>query len=312
MAELRRRLSSLGFASSADPEGRFGPATRTAVEGFQHRRGLRVDGICGRQTWNTLVEAGFRLGDRLLYRRTPMLRGDDVAELQQSLGALGFDAGRVDGIFGDATATATVEFQRNAGLPEDGIVGNTTLLELTRVQARDRGTEVVSSVMARELLRRAPPTLAGRHVALGEAGGLETAVRALHRRLVLSGARVTPLHHPDESVQAQRANTAGVDAYLGLRLDPDRAGCTTLYYGNERYESPGGRRLAELVQSEVPPVLHLPDDGVQPMTLPVLRETRMPAVVVELGPATAIVEHGPLLARALASAMSAWAGSDWS
>jgi len=241
-----------------------------------------------------------------------MLRGDDVAQLQQALGALGFDAGRVDGIFGDTTAEATVEFQRNAGLLEDGIVGTATLHELARVQGREHGTEVVSSVMAREHLRRAPPTLAGRHVALGGAGGLETALRALRRRLVLSGARVTPLHHPDESVQAQRANDAGVDAYLGLQLDPDRSGCTTLFFGNERYESPGGRRLAELVQREVPPALHLPDHGVQAMSLPVLRETRMPAVLVELGPASAIVEHGALLARALASAMSSWAGSDWS
>ena len=35
----------------------------------------------------------------------------------------GFDTGRVDGIFGDATARALGEFQRNAGLPVDGIVG---------------------------------------------------------------------------------------------------------------------------------------------------------------------------------------------
>ena len=48
-----------------------------------------------------------------------MLRGDDVAELQQRLGALGFDAGRVDGIFGAETATALEALQRNAGLPTD-------------------------------------------------------------------------------------------------------------------------------------------------------------------------------------------------
>ena len=39
--------------------------------------------------------------------------GDDVAELQQRLSALGFDSGRVDGIFGDLTSAALGEFQRD-------------------------------------------------------------------------------------------------------------------------------------------------------------------------------------------------------
>ena len=52
-----------------------------------------------------------------------MLRGDDVAELQQRLSAFGFDTGRVDGIFGDMTSAALGEFQRNAGVPVDGIAG---------------------------------------------------------------------------------------------------------------------------------------------------------------------------------------------
>lgn len=311
MVDVQQRLSALGFDTSGDAEGSFGRATRAAVEAFQHRRGLRVDGICGRQTWDTLVEAGFRLGDRFLYRRTPMVRGDDVAELQQRLGALGFDTGRVDGIFGDATSFALGEFQRNAGLPVDGILGATTLRELLRVQARHQQPELVSTVRDRERLRQAPPTLVGRHVAVGEGGGLGTTVGALRRRLVSSGAQVTSLHHPDGSIQAQAANAARVDVYLALRLDPDHPGCTTSFYSGYRYESPGGRRLADLVQQEVPPALGVPDHRVQGMSLPVLRETRMPAVIVEVGPAAVVVEHGPALADALASALMAWAGSVW-
>src|SRR6266545_3977054 len=45
-----------------------------------------------------------------------MLRGDDVYELQRELGSLGFDAGRVDGIFGPRTLEALLGFQRNAGV----------------------------------------------------------------------------------------------------------------------------------------------------------------------------------------------------
>ena len=39
------------------------------------------------------------------------------------------------------------------------------------------------------------------------------------------------------------------------------------------------------------------------MSVPVLRETRMPAVIVEVGPAAAVVEQGPALAGALAGAL---------
>ena len=309
MLDLQRRLTELGLALGADEPGRFGTATRAAVEAFQHRRGLRVDGRCGPETWAVLVEAGYRLGDRRLHLTDPMLRGDDVAELQQRLSALGFDTGRVDGIFGLLTSAAVADFQRNSGQPVDGIVGLATLRELLRMPTRHQAPELVSTVRAREELRRGNPTLSELHLAVGETGGLGATVAALRRRLMGAGARVTELHHPDGSVQALQANAAEVDAYLGLRLDPDRSGCSTAYYAGYHYESPGGRRLAELVQAALPAAIGVADLGVQGMSVPVLRETRMAAVIVELGPAAAVVEQGQALAGALALALGGWAGS---
>jgi hypothetical protein len=40
--------------------------------------------------------------------------------------------------------------------------------------------------------------------------------------------------------------------------------------------------------------------------VPILRETRMPAVVCELGPASLIVERTPTLVMALADALGDW------
>src|SRR4051812_35182321 len=90
--DVQRRLAAVGIGADGDPLGTFGPGTEAALRRFQDQRGLRVDGVCGTQTWDSLVEADRRLGDRLLYERRPMVRGDDVGELQQLLGALGFDA----------------------------------------------------------------------------------------------------------------------------------------------------------------------------------------------------------------------------
>ena len=41
-----------------------------------------------------VLAPAYAMGDRLLYRTEPMLRGDDVRELQRRLGQLGFDAGK--------------------------------------------------------------------------------------------------------------------------------------------------------------------------------------------------------------------------
>jgi len=297
----------LGLPCPPDAEGRFGPATAAAVQAFQHRRGLRIDGVCGPQTWGALVEAGFALGDRFLYLRSPMVRGDDVADLQHRLSALGFDTGRVDGIFGRLTSSALGDFQRNVSLPVDGILGASTLRELKRVMPRHPEPELVSTVRDREQLRRAPRTLLGRRVAVGEEGGLDVLVTAVRRRLAATGAEVVALLHPDGSHQAQAANAALVEAYVGLRLDPERTSCTAAYYAGYHYESAGGRRLAELLQSLAAAALGIPAGGAVGMSLPVLRETRMPAVICEVGPPTLVVARAAALAGAVVEALTLWA-----
>jgi len=115
--DIQDRLHALGHPCDPDRRSIFGDGTRQAVRGFQKARGLDVDGIVGPDTWRSLYEAGYRLGDRMLFLRRPMIRGEDVSELQSRLGSLGFDPGKVDGVFGPTTERAVLEFQHSPRVP---------------------------------------------------------------------------------------------------------------------------------------------------------------------------------------------------
>lgn len=267
-----------------------------------------MDGICDRRTWNALVEAGRVLGERLLFFRSERLRGEDIASLQRQLGALGFDAGRVDGIFGPQTLAALSDFQRNAGLVEDGICGPATIAALGRLKTRTNRDDVVVGVRERLWLQERPRTLTGRRVAVGEYGGLAVFTEAIRRSLVLAGAHAIGLHDTDPSAQAAQANGAGVDAYIGLELLPEEDGCQTVFFlGHNGFYSPAGRHLAELAHEQLVLDLKLPARGVEGLRLPILRQTRMPAIVVRLAPLSQIVQQPSDLAGSLTSALSAWA-----
>ena len=94
------------------------------------------------------VERAIRLGDR----------GEAVRGLQQTLSALGFDAGAADGAFQGATRDAVVAFQQAHGLAPDGVVGPATrealraaLTERARSEAASARRGLAAAVGARRL-----------------------------------------------------------------------------------------------------------------------------------------------------------------
>src|SRR6267154_1621740 len=133
--DLQARLERLGIeVAPQELGGDFGPTTEMAVRAFQQSRGLDVDGIVGDNTWRVLVESSWALGDRILRLEEPNLRGDDVRDLQSRLNALGFAAGKHDGIYGRGTAAALRDFQRNLGISDDGLVGLEALKAFQRLR----------------------------------------------------------------------------------------------------------------------------------------------------------------------------------
>ncbi len=300
--DLQIRLHRVGFQS--DRNGIYDDATSRAVRAFQERSGLEVTGHCDRPTWAAIVESGYSLGDRLLYHRSPMLRGDDIAVLQRRLSELGFHSGRVDGIFGPDTEEAVTAFQRNTALVTDGVVGPDVVTQLRRL-GPGKGTITKAILAERLALLDAPHELLGARVAIAEPGTLPVIAHNITAALDASGAMTLAIHHPDGSVGATEANNFAATCFLGCtsRTEP---GAKLAYYRTEGYESAGGRHLAHVARTHLAATPLPGPIEIVGMRLPVLRETRMPALWCEIGPTRWVVEHAMLLAGALAEAARCW------
>ena len=314
--DLHRRLAEAGHPVNHHEvaNGAFGPDTTRALLAFQAERGLDEHGTVDDATHASLVEAGHRLGDRHLYLHAPMFRGDDVADLQLRLGGLGFDAGRIDGILGPDTTSAITAFQRNVGLAADGIAGPLTVDNLRRLLGRTAGRQPVVQVRELDRLRRGRPDLVDQRIAIGEFGGTAALATALTRILRARGAHVLEVDQPDEALQANTANDFGAGIYLGLRLE-NHSQCRTDYFATKGFYSEGGLRLARRCADALDRALRIhleaaTDETVRTMCtgrqLPILRQTRMPAVLCTLAPASTVVLATAEIADNLARAITDW------
>lgn len=157
VTDVQQRLAMLGLLEESQITGTFDEATQEAVkefcrvfavDGTSRKSAMRLaeaeeesSGIVDEMVWAALVDSTYHLGDRTLYLRMPYFHGNDVAELQKALGALGFVSGSEDGIFGVHTEDALRRFQLNLGLPSDGIAGAYTYAELKNLEFAWAGKE---------------------------------------------------------------------------------------------------------------------------------------------------------------------------
>lgn len=282
--DVQDRLSALDHRSDPDEPGVFGDGTFDAISRFQTARGLPVDGIVGPETWRALVDAGYRLGDRLLYHRVPMMRGDDVETLQALLNSLGFDTGKVDGVFGPDTLNGLLDFQSNRELAEDGISGRVVHSELSLMEMATQkpGREVVRE---RQWLATLPSNIGGQRVYIDpecrssrEGDATWSAATAVFAALRLLGA--SPIlsrsidTDPPPRLRARRANTINADIVVGLMLTEEDDE-SVFFFESDLSHSEAGSAIAQRLADR----LGVASRG---MTLPMLKETRSPAVVVAL------------------------------
>jgi N-acetylmuramoyl-L-alanine amidase len=220
-----------------------------------------------------------------------MFRGDDVRSFQRKLNALGFDAGKEDGLYGAHTDRAAREFQRNVGDEVDGIVGPHMIASLLRMRPQESAPSR-ALVREEEELRHARGSIEGRVIAIDISEGPDTpAVAAIAASLVtdLRTMGANPIFTEGDgdgataSDQARAANSLEAAVCLSLRLAeglPEAMGPTCSYFGSLVTHSPAGMLLAQLILEELEGVLDR-RGRLQRLTASILRETRMPAVQIE-------------------------------
>lgn len=119
--EVQTRLMELGYMGEEEPTDYYGYGTEYALQLFQRKHSLQVDGLLGEKTLAALFsdEATpytVKLGDR----------GTDVEGIQERLQELKYLKAGSTGYFGTDTETAVKNFQKRNGLTVDGNVGENT------------------------------------------------------------------------------------------------------------------------------------------------------------------------------------------
>jgi N-acetylmuramoyl-L-alanine amidase len=328
VADVRRMLATLGLLDNTDPrvQDKYDEAAELAVRHFQQTRGMSVDGIVGQETYGALVNAHWKLGDRVLAHDPGQpLAGDDVSELQTQLLELGYDLQRADGVFGARTAEGLRNFQRDYGMVADGICGPHTLRALRQLGRRVTGgrPQLLREMVA---VAAAGPSLLGKRIVVDPGHGGEDLgtvytgdpstpdsriteadlcwdlASRLEGRLTALGVQTWLTRGPNngrsDEERAALANEVGADLVVSLHVDgftSARAnGLAAYYYGAMESSSTIGERLADLVQRELVARTGMTNGRIHAKTWSLLRLTRMPTVRVELGYLTSPVDRSRL------------------
>lgn len=289
-------LHRLGFLSEVSDH--FDTQVSEAIRAFQQARGLSVSGLIDSPTEKALEEARWKLGDRSLRIQQPNMRGDDVANLQSRLVEMGFNPGRVDGIYGPVTESAVKEFQKSVGTKIDGVCGPGTVISLMRLMRTVTGG-APSELRAQADRAKRGPALADKVVVLDPSPRSEISLlsfdlaQKIEGRLIALGVSVSlsrgASSAPSEAERINFANSVNADLVISIGIDNyknDKAhGVSTYFYGSDQHgiHSLVGERFATLVQREICARTDLANNRTHAKTWDLLRLTKSPTIRIELG-----------------------------
>ena len=307
---ITNTLHRLGYLAA--PTNIYDGSVETAVQAFQQERGLTATGVANPMTLRALDEARWKLGDRtLVFKKNDsglLIRGDDVATLQSRLIDMGFDCGRVDGIYGVRTETSVKEFQKSAGVVADGICGPATVISLMRLLRTVSGG--APTLLRDQAIReKRGPVLADKIIVLDPSWGGKDVGRAVNGlteaeivfdvaqriegRLIALGVNVfltrNETRSPLEPERIDFANSVAADLVISMHVDSykneNAQGVATYFYGSDQHgvHSVVGERFATLVQREICARTDLHNCRTHAKTWDMLRLIKAPTVRIDLG-----------------------------
>jgi N-acetylmuramoyl-L-alanine amidase len=307
VAVIANTLTRLGIHSN--PTDLFDEGLAQAIKAFQQERGLTATGLINEITQRCLDEARWKLGDRILALQSDsLMRGDDISNLQDRLIQMGFNCGKVDGIYGSRTEASVKEFQKSVGVVVDGKCGPVTLISLMRLVKTVSGG---APTALRESVRHAvaSPALASKVIVIDPSWGgdftgenqngvIESEVvfdlaQRLEGRLIALGVNVvltrSAKNSPLEKDRIATANSVNADLVIALKVDiykNEKAnGVATYYYGRDGagVHSVVGERFANLIQREICARTDLLNCRTHGKSWDLLKLTTAPTVRLDLG-----------------------------
>ena len=304
---ISNTLLRLGFI--ATPSDIFDDNLTQGIKAFQQERGLTATGVINEITARSLEEARFKLGDRVLvFNAASLMRGDDVSNLQDRLIQMGFNCGKVDGVYGVNTESAVREFQKSVGILSDGRCGPATLISLMRLVKTVSGgapsalrESVKHSVRSPALANKViviDPSWGGEFTGESANGVVESEIvfdlaQRLEGRLIALGVNVvltrSAKNSPLEKDRIATANSVNADLVIALKVDSyknEKAnGVATYYYGRDSagVHSVVGERFANLIQREICARTDLLNCRTHGKSWDLLKLTTAPTVRIDLG-----------------------------
>jgi len=304
---ISNTLLRLGFITA--PSDIFDEKLTQGIKAFQQERGLTATGVINEITSRSLEEARFKLGDRVLsFNSSSVMRGDDVSNLQDRLIQMGFNCGKVDGVFGANTERAVKEFQKSVGITTDGKCGPATLISLMRLvktvsggapnQLRESVKHSVRSPALANKVIVIDPSWGGEFTGESANGVVESEIvfdlaQRLEGRLIALGVNVvltrSANNSPLEIDRIKVANSVNADLVIALKVDSykneNANGVATYFYGREDkgVRSVVGERFANLIQREICARTDLLNCQTHAKSWDLLRLTVAPTVRIDLG-----------------------------